>query len=409
MDRHFLHLHIIKDISKSKILKDKYYDLLISDTFRLVALTLISMFVPIYLIKVCNFTLLEVAIYELLFLMTSLSLHYFNFKCLINKIGIKTMLIISYPINVIFFYLLANFQIFSLYIHQYLFLLILCCLQVIYSVFYWSAHHIFFIDSTPSNESGKKWGIMQGIPRIAAIISPFIGGILITTTGFSSVFYVSIFFMIIASIALFFCPNIEYNPTLDIKKVLNFKDSQRNWIYFFQGVFLLEAAFFWPLILFFLKINFIFMGFLYTASNFAYALIGYYSGKKGDLKGNRTIARVGAVGHGFFMILKGISKSLITITTFQVMGGMFGALLTTSLNASFFRISHQDAINNIMSRELYMFIGRIVSLMIFIIFLLSIQTFGFSILELLISFIILSGILTMSMNFIIKKNYTLIN
>lgn len=403
MDKYHHEQQIEKHLHLGRFLKDKYNDLLFSDVLRLLALSMISLFVPIFLIET-GFSLFYVALFELGIFILMVPLHFFILKN-INSWGVKRTLVISYFVNILFYI--------SLYYHKWLisilsgemFLLIICFLNVLAVGLYWTAHHIYFISSIKKEESGSKLGIISGIPVIASVISPFLGSLLITNFSYSASFLLSSFLLLIASFVLTFSSKIEsINVDLDVDKIIDRKNKNKNIVFVIQGFGHASTGLIWPLLLFYLSVQLISIGVLYLFSNIAYALIGYFGGRKTDRDGSHRVVRIGAAGHGASMVLRAFASSFVSITAFQTMGGIFGGLLHISLDSGFFRWSRDDVANRIMNREVYMHIGRFSSIA-----LLAFLIIWLSPVHALISVLVFSGITTFLLSLFVAKDGELVN
>ena len=354
MDKYYRNHFTGKNVHQ--FLHNKYNDLLISDTFRLIALSMISIFVPIYLLK-NGFMLIEIIIAEALMFLATIGLHYLMLSYLLQRIGIRRSIFISYICSICFYTMLSLDTLIGV-LGRYNYLAIVFLLNGLLFAFYWNAHHIFFLTATKVRDTGKRLGLLKAIPTISGISGPFIGGILITTLGFKAVFAVSILLLVSASIALSFSNRTDVKLKLDKKKVLNLKNMKRNLIFGIQGINSIAAGFMWPIFLFLASVALVSIGAIYLLSHTVNAFMNYYGGKTCDSKGF-LLGRIGAIGHGLSLIFRALSKTVVLMTTFQAMGGAFGGLLTVTLDSEFYKKSHKDSANSIMNRELYMHLGRI--------------------------------------------------
>jgi len=285
------------------------------------------------------------------------------------------------------------------------FLFMVGFLNVLAVGLYWIAHHIYFINSIKKEEVGSKLGIISCIPVVAAVASPFLGSVLITNFSYNIAFLVSVILLLIASFILFFSKNIKnIKIDLNIDKIIDKKNKNKNIIFVIQGLGHAATGFVWPLLLFYLSVKLISIGILYLFSNIAYAYIGYWSGKNTDKNGSYKIVKIGAAGHGASMILRAFVSSFVSITAFQTMGGIFGGLLSISLDSGFFRWSTNDIANRIMNREVYLHIGRFSSII-----LLVPLIFWQGPIYALISILVFSGITTFLLSLFVVKDEKLVN
>ena len=168
--------------SLGRIIHNRYYDLIIADTLRYISLALISLFVPIYLLEI-GYTIPEIAIFEIGLFTSAIFFHFIILKK-INKIRVKRALVFSYFAEILFYILLYNSIALIQFCGAYKFLLILGLVNVTASALYWTAHHIYFFNSSDSKNSGRRLGLLNSIPVALGVVSPFLGGVLITKFGF---------------------------------------------------------------------------------------------------------------------------------------------------------------------------------------------------------------------------------
>jgi len=397
MHKYHHDLHIDKHIHLTKFLSNKYNDLLIADVFRLLSLSMISIFLPIYLLGI-GFSISAVTLMEISLFVLSIFAHYLV-MARISDWGVKKSLVVSYLLNVVFYITLYYSEVFIGDFGKISFILLIIFLNLTATCLYWSAHHLYFISSTKSKNQGGKLGLLVGIPTFVGIIGPFLGSVIIDKFNFKEAFFVSGLFMLIASVVLFFSNDIKVKIKLDIKKILDFEHSVKNTVYVMQGISYAATGFVWPVLLFFLGIKLISMGLLYLLSNTAYAVVSYLGGKSADRNGNMKIGRIGAVGHGSSLILRALSSTIALLTTFQTMGGVFGGLMQVALNTGFYKHSHKDMGNSIMNREAYMHVGRLLTVLMFLVALFFTEKPETA----LIFVLILAGISVFSLTLLIRK------
>jgi MFS family permease len=386
----------------NKFIHNTYNDLVIADTFRNVALSLAAIFIPIFLLEI-GFSVMQLCYYELGLFISSVIFHYYILAHL-QHWGVKKSLILSYLLSIVFYFILYFSDSLISDFGDAGFLFFLGIFNAFPTALYWSAHHVYFIKSTDGKNDGKKLGILLSIPTILCIASPFIGSILITKFDFYGVFVVSIVLMFLAAWALNFSKDMEPKIKLNFEKIINKKNKRKNLIFFLQGIGYAATSFVWPVFLFLMSIKIISVGFLFLFSKIFAAATTYLGGKNSDLGKSRNIGRVGAIGHGLSLIFRALSTTVLTMTAFQSMGGFFGGLLGIAIDSSFFKKSHLDIANSIMSRELYMHLGRI-----FLIIVLIVLLNFFSVINTLIISLIIAGITTFSLNLVIKSDYSMIS
>jgi MFS transporter, YQGE family, putative transporter len=398
MHKHNHPLHL-SAISFGKFIHNKYNDLLIADSLRYLGLSMISLFIPIFLLKT-GYPLPAVILLELCMFLLSIILH-FVFVVHMHRWGVKKSLVTSYLLNILLFTILYFTEALIGMTGRALFLVLLGLVNITGFTLYWSAHHIYFIKSTSILNSGAKEGTLNAILSLTGIIGPFLGGLLITLHGFNIVFLSSASLLCVASVVLFFSKDIKIKKC-HLKKeiILDTGAMRKNLIYFFQGMAFAVTVFLWPIFLFSAVFSFASIGLLYLLSDLAYSIICFVSGRESDKKGNRKLVNMGSMGLGSSLILRVVFATPIGIFFWQTIGGLFSALIHVPLNSGFFRLAHSDYYNKLLNRELYMYLGRITAMLIVFVLLFTLESTSTA----LGAGIFISGILVFSINFLTKKD-----
>lgn len=401
MDRvnHELHLNF----SIRKLLHNKYNDFLLAEIFKLLSLSMISLFIPIYLLNI-GFSLLDVIGFEIVAISLGIIMCIFVLKFIIPKLNIKKSLIYSYSLYIFFYVILMNSDYFLNNFNKYFYLSLILFFKILPSSLYWMSHHLYFVKATKKNNTGNKLGVLMSIPSLIGIISPFLGSVLISKGSYFLAFIVSTIFMILASWSLMFSSDIKIKKhNISWKKVFDFKNRNKNKLFVIQGINDIACAVIWPILLFIMSFKVLSMGLIYLISNAAYSFTSYIVGKKSDIKGNHFFLRIGSIGHSFSLIFRALSTSILTITSAQSLGGIFGGIMAVSLDGGFYRNAHNNPIESILNREFYLHFGRAWCLLIlFVLVLILPSIWAFS------SMIIFAGFCTFMLSFIIKRDHIII-
>lgn len=393
----FHHFHF------KEFIHNKYNELVIAETFRYIALSLIALFVPLFLIEL-GYSIIVIAIMEAVSYILCVFAHYYILKYL-HIIGVKRMLISSYLLNIIFYIILYNSDNLIGVFGNVYFLLFIFIFNVIPFVAYWTAHHVYIIRSVNNKNTGKRVGIIFAIPTLLGIVGPYLGSVLITDYGFKFIFFASTLLLMIGSGSLFFSSDIKIRkPKIEIKYIIDIKNIRKNLIYFMQGVGLSATGFLWPVFLFFSSVKLTSIGLLYFLSNASYSVVGYLSGKQSDKRGNRLLVQIGSFGHGLSIIFRSLASAVTTISIFQTMGGTFSALYHIPLECGYYKYSHKYYYNGTMNREVYMQLGRFVLILIFLASMFLVNMKAAFIITL-----IFAGLVTSTVSIIVNKDHSIIN
>lgn len=392
MDKYKHHFHI------SSFIHNSYNELVAANTLRMFAISMISLFVPIFLLK-SGFELSHIIILEIFMLLGSVYLHFLSLDIL-KWIGVKKTMILSYASTILFYIILYNTENIVNAIGNIPYFMLVGTTNVMFTTFYWMSYHFYFLKATKeSKHPGKRLGILVSVPVMLSIISPFVGSALITNYSFKITFLISIILLIIGSIVLLFSNDIKLDKyNIDKNKIIDIHNMKKNMCYAIEGVNHVGTGFTWPVLLFFSSIQLMSMGVLYLISNTLYAIVSYKTGKSTDKKKSSTYVEIGSLGHGASLIFRALSKTILSMTTFQSIGGLFGGVWTVAIHSIFYKHSKKDMCNSVMNREIYLHIGRIFGF-IFLMYAIFIS----NILTGLISTMILAGVSTFMLVFFVEK------
>jgi len=336
---------------------NKYGEFLVSNTFRHVALAMVSLFVPIFLLGI-GFSLYEVLYFELALLTTSLIFHFINIR-LTCYLGLKKTLIISYILSTVQYIILYSHQFLIGFGGKFLYIVAVIIFNAFSVTMFWNAFHLFFIKVTKKADVNKKYGLMNAVPVVFGVISPFLGSFLIVRLGFELTFVFVSVLLGVGSLPLFYSDDIKMSVKYNWKNILKIDNMKRNTVFFVEGLVYVAAGFLWPIFIFLNSIQIMVIGIFYLLSNFFYAAFSYLAGKWSDKFGNERLVKIGAIGFGTSLILRALQKTAFAMSAFQNLGGITSPLLTVPLHGLFYNVSQTNPINSILNRELYMHFGRI--------------------------------------------------
>ncbi|OGG55048.1 hypothetical protein A3D62_02545 [Candidatus Kaiserbacteria bacterium RIFCSPHIGHO2_02_FULL_49_11] len=118
---------------------------------------------------------------------------------LISLFGMKRLMILSIP-----FAFCSILSLFLWDLNPLLALFGLIFSTVIYKTLYWVPYHVDFAKFSDKKTRGRQLSILLAVSEIVTIITPLIGGAIITASGYSNLFIVSLGILLFAVIPLFF-------------------------------------------------------------------------------------------------------------------------------------------------------------------------------------------------------------
>jgi MFS family permease len=192
------------------------------------SLGLVTVFIPIYLWE------LGYSIWQILsfFALESLYLVLVGLLVipLLRRMSDKSMLITSIPLFVL--YALALSQLGT---YAWLFFLI-PLFDASKAIFFNTGYHLDFAGASDKKDLGKEIGLRFMLGSLVALMSPFVGGLIIARYSFPTVFIITAILLCTAIIPLIFFPKRQVSPNLSIKKVLKTISDKKTWAHAISNI-----------------------------------------------------------------------------------------------------------------------------------------------------------------------------
>jgi len=185
------HAHHIR--AYSRMARSDFWLFELSVWFHALALSLVSIFIPILLYKT-GFSISEIILYYFLFNLFDVPLN-FAASALTRHIGARAVAIIGTFAAILFIISLLNLHTSGAYVCN---LVIMAIFAALYDTMYWVAHLYLFIQSdTDIDHTSKNTGVFYAVRQTAITIGPIIGAaILLFFNEQILLFMVIIFFLI---------------------------------------------------------------------------------------------------------------------------------------------------------------------------------------------------------------------
>lgn len=190
---------------------DELGELYVSMMFRNLAISLIGVFVPIYLYQ------LGIGLQTiLLFYATIFGFRVvWDFVCafIVARIGPKHTMAISYALQIVMLSLLVSLDRYNLP------LWLIALFAAMSSGLFFISYHVDFSKIKHSKHGGKELGFMVFMERLGTVIGPIIGGILATIFDVKYSFFAAITFFLIGIIPMFMS-----GEPVKTKQIIHFRD-----------------------------------------------------------------------------------------------------------------------------------------------------------------------------------------
>ncbi len=168
----------------------------LSVALRSFALSLISLFVPMYLYSELGYSLQETLAFYIIFSVVLAIVSPFAAK-FASKYGLKHSILLSVPFQVFYFYLL--YQLKSINVP----LALIASLEGFAIAFFWMGMHLEFSKISHKKHRGEEVGKRQAAMVLATLAGPLAGGAMIKYFGFSIVFIIASIILLSSAAFLF--------------------------------------------------------------------------------------------------------------------------------------------------------------------------------------------------------------
>jgi len=341
---HGHHLHLIKNE-----ISEVYLNLIVQSF----GISLISIFVPIYLLKL-GFSLNQALVFVMIELGT-ISLFSPFAAMMAKKFGFKHMIVYRLPLMLFYFIMLyaLNFISFPIYL--------IALGGGISGSMYWVSMHSLFAKYSDKIHRGRQTGKLMTLPNLAALIGPSLGGIIAVTWGFKTLLIISMSLLCIATVPLFFTkdmkPHILKFSFRDMfaKKHLKFITQ-----FAAQGVMTIAGTIIWPIFVFLILDDVVSVGFMATISALGIITFTLIIGKMSDKVNKMRILRFGGVLMASTFFLRIFALNIKTIFAISFIAGLFSVLIDLPVLAMFYDTANNENLSEIVVlREIGLGIGRI--------------------------------------------------
>ncbi|MFH0936095.1 MAG: MFS transporter [Candidatus Woesearchaeota archaeon] len=356
MHIHSLHLlHFKPDIR----LKEIYISIFI----RALAISMIGIFIPIYLIREVNYSLQNVLWFYIIFSVTFGILTPFSAK-IFNKIGFKYCILISAPIYLLFYILLYYLTQININLYY------IAIIGGLANSFYWISFHSTFAKYSDHDHIGEQIGIWYSIAIFIGLLGPLIGGIILTFLDYRILFILVTITLILSVIPIFMIKVKHEKQEYHIKNIFkknNLADVPGFIGYGARGD---SQTVLLPLFAFFLLKKYLQLGFISSGVGFFTALFAFVIGRTSDIQDKRKLIRLGSFLAALSWIILLFAKNLWQLFIIATLAGISYTMIDVPFSALTYDKANKNksAIEYLVFREICLSCGRILLLSLVLIF-----------------------------------------
>jgi len=323
-----LHLHFLAN----RELNELYASIAI----RHFALSMISIFIPIFLLKI-GFTITQTLAFYTIITITHA---FFSLPVakIAGKYGFKHLIIFSIPLRLIFYSLLYTLE------HSPLFFFILPLIIGIERSLFWTGYHVDFAKFSDQKNRARELGTAKIIISLATITGPLLGGLFITNIGFNFLLILVSLLLILSIFPLILSSDKHEKIDTSLKGIFRGQKIKDFFSFLGHGI---EGAVFdtiWPIFIFFIILNnYTSLGTVHTLSLIFSLLFIIIIGKLAD-KNRRKILRAGALINSLIWIMKYNIKTAFQVFTIDSLQGISKKLINIPFNALGYDKANKDKV-----------------------------------------------------------------
>lgn len=272
-----------KEKSKFKSIIKEYFserelnELFISTFFRFLAVSLISIFIPVYLLTTGH-NLSQIIVYYLIFY-TSISIFIGISMYLSSKIGTKKIMALGSLLFIIYYPLLY-------FIDKGLYFGWPALIHGLSVALFFSGFHLIFTKFCER----KEYSVFTLTTVLSGIIGPVIGGIIIFYYSFNMLFIISSVLLTLSVIPLFMTKDFKFPYEKFSPKLIVKTDTKRKaYAYQLSALLAIVAGIFWPLFIYLTLKNVIPLGIISSLTSFLMIFGAFYVRRKADSDNKMTL------------------------------------------------------------------------------------------------------------------------
>lgn len=339
-------------------LKKPLNQLYISMAIRSFGISLVALFIPIYLHIKLEYSLNDTLSY--FFVGAVFFLFCTPLAAIISrKIGLKHIILLSVPFYVINLYLLFLLTQVSIP------LWIIGAVGGVGSALFWFGFHYIFFLLSDKKHRGNEVGIRLSTSLVAAFVGPTLGGFLIQQVGFHSVFIFAAISLLIAALFLLLSDDIKTKYHFSIKSIFDIHSTNLAIFYTSRGMIDTGVTVVWPLFLFYILQNYTSLGITQSLVTVGSIILIFFSGKWVDHQSKKRVVRIFSFFEAINWVLRSLISTIIHVLGVTIFGSLTSGIMAPALTAMEYDegISKKDRAGYFVHREMFLSFGRILLLL----------------------------------------------
>lgn len=321
-------------------------ELILSQLMRFFAISLVLLFIPIYLHGL-NYSFYSIMWFFAMHFFFLIPFFFIGLK-VVSHVGFKKSIAMSIPLTILYLYLFIALE------SRPIPLTILAAILALSNALYWAGAHADIAKNSTKKKRGRQVALIKGSRIGLKVISPILGASIVYLFGFTSLFKVAITLMVLSMVPFFFTKDRTYKFNFSMKRFWSAHTLSDGFYYFCEGINHQAYLIILPFLVFLSGISLLKLGGLFSFTNLA-AFVGMFAiGKLID--GGKNFLRLGAWINGILLALTALVQTLFGFSTLIVLRDLLSPLLLISFEKVFY--DKARTLEYIFVREFWMGVGR---------------------------------------------------
>ena len=341
----------------------------LSVALRSFGISLLGLFVPLYLIKDQGFSLAQMLGFYLFFSVI-LALSTPLAGAFSARFGMKHTVLLSVPLYLgflFFLYFLPLYKISSSFFSR-ISLLLPAVLLGLSIAFYWMGLHQVIYRVSTRKHRGEAIGKQKAVTVLGTIAGPLVGGVIISVFGFPLLFAIAAVFLLLSSGFLLLSKENHEPYHFSLRSLVSGKEQKEQWknslFFTSQGTRVIADGILWPLLVFFLLEDYLSLGFLGTLLAGVSAFLLWMVGRKSDGYNKRSLVRWITPLESASWFLRSLAESFSQILGITLFSAIIFGVREAPLSALEYDKARGEITTYFVNREIFVCLGRVLMLTI---------------------------------------------
>ncbi len=319
------------------------------------AISMISLFVPIYLHKELNYPMTQTLLFFVYY-----SLSFAIFSPLSAKFsaryGIKHSILMSVPLYL--FFVLGLYFMPIINIPYFIPGILIGCSMS----FYWVGMHSVFYKASHHSHRGAEVGKRTSISIFGTMLGPLLGGVLIKYAGFQLVFLLASVLLFSSAFFLFLSRDKHIRYHFSLKKIFIRKHWENSVFFVSRGSRVMAVGVIWPLFIFGILGDYFSLGIVGSVTAGVSAILIWIMGEYSDHTSKRRIIRWSVGFESLSWFIRALISSVAGVFGATIFGSLVHGVIESPVGALEYDKVEGQMAYYFVSREVYICVGRMLVL-----------------------------------------------